>query len=237
MRRLHVLMPMTDRDLRFASTGITTPKPLISINGVPMFLKAFSSFFPVMTELTLTCIAPHDDQTLRDGIEAARPGTNVVDAGTGNFASDVLAATTSIDEGDAIAVMSSEFWFHSYMYMQLIEGSLAGRTLFDLALLTSPLAFSAVGVETNSDGVATRFARRRGTRDGQAVVGPQFFADKAVCVEAFENSGSGTIDLPSIYNKLLASGRRIVTAKVESSASFTRFEEINSYIESTVALH
>lgn len=43
MRRLHIVMPMAGEGSRFANAGWTTPKPLIELNGQPLFKRAISS--------------------------------------------------------------------------------------------------------------------------------------------------------------------------------------------------
>ena len=37
MRPLHIIMPMAGEGSRFAKAGWTTPKPLIEVNGQPLF--------------------------------------------------------------------------------------------------------------------------------------------------------------------------------------------------------
>lgn len=43
MRHLHVIMPMAGEGSRFLKEGWTTPKPLIELNGQPLFKHAISS--------------------------------------------------------------------------------------------------------------------------------------------------------------------------------------------------
>ena len=43
MRSLHIIMPMAGEGSRFLQEGWTIPKPLIELNGVPLFLRAISS--------------------------------------------------------------------------------------------------------------------------------------------------------------------------------------------------
>ena len=43
MRHLHIVMPMAGEGSRFLKEGWTTPKPLIDLNGQPLFKHAISS--------------------------------------------------------------------------------------------------------------------------------------------------------------------------------------------------
>ena len=43
MRSLHVIMPMAGEGSRFVNEGWTVPKPLIEVNGKPLFLRAIES--------------------------------------------------------------------------------------------------------------------------------------------------------------------------------------------------
>ena len=43
MRTLHIIMPMAGEGSRFLKEGWTTPKPLITLDGVPLFKRAIGS--------------------------------------------------------------------------------------------------------------------------------------------------------------------------------------------------
>ena len=43
MRNLHIIMPMAGEGSRFRNAGWTTPKPLIELNGKPLFVRAIES--------------------------------------------------------------------------------------------------------------------------------------------------------------------------------------------------
>ena len=43
MRPLHIIMPMAGEGARFRKEGWTTPKPLIELNEVPLFVRAIQS--------------------------------------------------------------------------------------------------------------------------------------------------------------------------------------------------
>lgn len=43
MRTLHIIMPMAGEGSRFKQEGWTTPKPLIELNGQPLFKHSISS--------------------------------------------------------------------------------------------------------------------------------------------------------------------------------------------------
>ena len=43
MRPLHIIMPMAGEGSRFRKEGWTTPKPLIELNEMPLFVRAIQS--------------------------------------------------------------------------------------------------------------------------------------------------------------------------------------------------
>jgi 2-C-methyl-D-erythritol 4-phosphate cytidylyltransferase len=81
MRRLHIVMPMAGRGSRFANAGFTTPKPLIPVDGRPMFLKALSSFDAIEAPKAYTIIIrkQHDEQyDLQKQLKEKLPDANIV---------------------------------------------------------------------------------------------------------------------------------------------------------------
>jgi NDP-sugar pyrophosphorylase family protein len=55
-RALHIVLPMAGRGSRFANAGFSTPKPLIKVDGTPMFLKALSSLDKIKADKKYTII-------------------------------------------------------------------------------------------------------------------------------------------------------------------------------------
>lgn len=43
MRTLHIIMPMAGEGSRFLKEGWDTPKPLIELKGLPLFMRAIGS--------------------------------------------------------------------------------------------------------------------------------------------------------------------------------------------------
>ena len=51
MRSLHIIMPMAGEGTRFLKEGWTTPKPLIELKGIPLFVRAIRSV--IMDDINL----------------------------------------------------------------------------------------------------------------------------------------------------------------------------------------
>jgi choline kinase len=57
---INVLMPMAGLGSRFRAAGIDIPKPLITVDGKPMFARALDSF--AGREISLTVVVRQEDE-------------------------------------------------------------------------------------------------------------------------------------------------------------------------------
>lgn len=110
---------------RFQQVGITTPKPLIEVDGVPMILKAVGSFANVEkhSDVALRHIfiirKEHNEQfDLSNRLRAVLPSAVFVelDHNTGGAAETCLAAAGVIDADAPIVVMDCDLCFTSAGY-------------------------------------------------------------------------------------------------------------------------
>ena len=80
MRPLHIIMPMAGEGSRFAKAGWTTPKPLIELNGQPLFKHAISSVTADGIQMKYSFIVRQehiDKYAIDKGIKAFLPDANV----------------------------------------------------------------------------------------------------------------------------------------------------------------
>ena len=60
MRSLHIIMPMAGEGTRFLKEGWTTPKPLIELKGIPLFVRAIRSVIMDDINLKYSFIVRHE---------------------------------------------------------------------------------------------------------------------------------------------------------------------------------
>jgi NDP-sugar pyrophosphorylase family protein len=145
MRPLHIILPMAGYGSRFAKVGVTTPKPLIPVDGKPMFLKAISSFDNLKASKRYTVILRKehvDEYNLEELVKQALPEVNVVitdEPATGALR-DAYRAKPHLKPDEGIIVMDCDIQIGGEAYFDMIESSLSGQ---DKDLKGGLLLFSA----------------------------------------------------------------------------------------------
>ncbi len=140
MRTLHNVLPMAGYGSRFAKEGITTPKPLISVDGQPMFKKALSSLDAIDANKRHTVILreEHDQEhNLGERIKAELEGANIVttnEPATGALR-DAYRARPHIGADEGIFIMDCDIKLHSDEYFKAIRNNLLGKKAIDGALM------------------------------------------------------------------------------------------------------
>ena len=80
MRSLHIIMPMAGEGSRFLKEGWTTPKPLILLDGKPLFQHAIESVSAPGIPMKYSFIVRQehiDKYHLDEGIRSIVPNANV----------------------------------------------------------------------------------------------------------------------------------------------------------------
>ena len=80
---LQVIMPMGGLGLRFQKEGFVTPKPMILIEGLPMFAKALKSLDPYDAPKEVWIVVREDDQLnagLQSKIKDFYPDCSIVES-------------------------------------------------------------------------------------------------------------------------------------------------------------
>ena len=118
MATLQVLMPMGGLGTRFRKVGITTPKPLIEVGGVPMFQRALASFAPWTGEKTVTVVVREDNDRefdLARQVVAAEPSADIVllDHDTRGAVETCLEARDRLDPDQPLVIMDCDIAFDS----------------------------------------------------------------------------------------------------------------------------
>jgi UDP-N-acetylglucosamine diphosphorylase / glucose-1-phosphate thymidylyltransferase / UDP-N-acetylgalactosamine diphosphorylase / glucosamine-1-phosphate N-acetyltransferase / galactosamine-1-phosphate N-acetyltransferase len=241
MGELHIVLTMAGRGSRFANAGFTTPKPLIPVDGRPMFKKALASLDGITAKRhhTIVIRGEHDRQyNLAQQLRRELEGVNVVvtDEPPIGAVRDALRSEPYIELHHGVIVLDCDLWFQSASYNRMVEESLAGNSDIVGGLLTftadSPRYSYA---KLDEDDYVTETAEKIVISD-RAITGAYYFAPGHVFTRAakqlLEKPLSETMPeyyLSHLYNVLLADGGRIKAARVDDFASFGTPEELEEY--------
>lgn len=242
-------MPMAGRGSRFANAGFTAPKPLIPVDGKPMFLKALSSLRDVKANKRFSIIIrkEHDTQyNLSDLLQKELPGAQIILA-TGEpigATADALRAKPFLDADDAVVIMDCDLWFQSTGYNKMLEDSLRGTSSIDGGLLTftsNDPRYSYAKIDDR--GIVTETAEKR-VISSHAITGAYFIATAKEFIAAGETLLRQPRDekMPEyyvslLYNILINEGKRVQAASVDEFASFGTPEELSAYQERNRSTH
>ncbi len=243
MRRLHILMPMGGLGSRFSAQGWSTPKPLIPVDGTPMFLKALGSFAGLAGPRTVTAIYRREtDQEgfLSARIRAALADVSIVllDGPTRGAVETCLAGAAHLAADDGVVVLDCDLCFACPAYLEAIAAVLAGRSDADGLLLTFPSSAPRYSYAQIAEGRVVRTAEKEPISP-HAVVGAYFFSR----ADAFLGAARTLLARPLateyytsyLYNILIAGGARIAAVPVTGYASFGTPEELAAHLAAGAA--
>jgi dTDP-glucose pyrophosphorylase len=241
MKTLQILMPMGGLGSRFKNAGFSLPKPLIEVDGMPMFLKAASSLDGLAADKTMTFVIRQDsvdEQQLDQLIAKAFPKAQitVIPKLTRGAAETALAAQDSLSPNDPLIVMDCDLFFHSESYNRLVQDVLDGTSDAAGGLLT----FTADNprysyAKFDTDSVVTETAEKNPISE-HAITGAYFFATAGEFIHATETLMQKPIspEMPEyymslLYNILIDEGKKIIATFVDEFASFGTPEELAAY--------
>jgi len=234
---LQVLMPMGGLGSRFTDAGYTTPKPLIEVDGVPMFIRALQSFKSVPSIKHIFVIRKEHDEryNLKNSILAQLPDSSVhiLDHDTQGAVETCLIAANSIESSLPIAVADCDIYFESSAYVNKIGNSSVDGML--LTFTSDDPRYSYV--KTNSDGYATETAEKI-VISNNAILGGYYFKSGELFLDlANEFITSGLPEnlkeyyMSHLFNILINRGGAIEVAPVDVKYIFGTPEELNNYLE------
>jgi UDP-N-acetylglucosamine diphosphorylase / glucose-1-phosphate thymidylyltransferase / UDP-N-acetylgalactosamine diphosphorylase / glucosamine-1-phosphate N-acetyltransferase / galactosamine-1-phosphate N-acetyltransferase len=238
MRDLHIILAMAGRGSRFASAGFTTPKPLIKVDGQPMFKKALSSLDDIQAKKHYTIIirAEHDKEyNLAALLKQQLPEANVVasDEPPTGALRDAYRAKPHLKPDEGIVLLDCDLWFHSQPYYQMVQDSLSGTSDIAGGLLTFEANNPRYSyAEVDKNWMVTRTAEKE-VISNRAITGAYYIANTQTFIKAADEllAQPLTDKMPEyyishIYNVLLKQGSKIKATPVEQFASFGTPEEL-----------
>ncbi|MEI7674224.1 MAG: glycosyltransferase family 2 protein [bacterium] len=241
MRKLQVLMPMAGLGSRFSNAGYSSPKPLIQVDGRPMFIKALSSIdnIDIAKKFYFVIRKQHVEELNLDKlIKEALPDANiiVIPQMTRGATETALAASASLQPDDGLLIMDCDIWFESLEYAKLISGALRGENSLNGGLLTFAAKDPRYSyAKLDKDGIVLETAEKK-VISNHAITGAYFFTNASEFIDSANkllmqpiNDKMPEYYLSLLYNILIHDGKRIQAAEVNDFASFGTPEELRAY--------
>ena len=242
MRPLHIIMPMAGEGSRFAKAGWTTPKPLIELRGVPLFMRAINSVALEGVDMKYSFIVRQehiDNQGIDKLIKDIQPDANVFSVlkTTRGAVETCLVAESAIDDEDAIVVMDCDLEFRSVCYNKLVSAALSvpanqadGGALVSFDSNNPRYSYAMV----DNEGRVLRTAEKEPISN-HALCGAYFFGSgrdfKRIAHQLLDDGTQGKAEfyVSLLYNYLLAEGKVVRLATMEEYYSYGTPEELLAY--------
>lgn len=243
MRKLHVVMPMAGEGSRFKKEGWTTPKPLILLNGQPLFKHSISSVSAEGIDLKYSFIVRQehiDEYKIDEGIKSFLPTANIFSVAktTRGAVETCLIAESAIANDDGVIVLDCDLEFHSKKFIDIVSKLLnlpmneaEGGALVSFESNEPRYSYAAVG----ANGLVTRTAEKE-VISNHALCGAYFFATGM----RFKQIAHQLLNEPDfkkpeyyvslLYNYLLADGEKVYLAPLEEYYSYGTPEELKRYL-------
>ncbi len=241
-KTLQILMPMGGLGSRFSKAGFTTPKPLIEVDGRPMFLSAAASIDGIEAPKKIFFVIrqEHVDQyDLKNLIIGKLPEGNitVIPQMTRGAAETAYAAVPELNPDDPLIIMDCDFKFSSDAYNKMAQAVVSGQSDIDAGLLTFESTDPRYSfAETNNTGRVLRTAEKQAI-SSHAIWGAYFFAKASTFTTAATELLAQPLSnemkeyyISFLYNIILKNGGKVLATPVDSFASFGTPEEFEAYV-------
>lgn len=242
MKTLQILMPMGGLGQRFRDAGIETPKPLIDVNGMPMFKRALAAYDSYEGDKKYTFVIRKDtdeEYGLSGQIKDILPEADIaiLDHDTRGAVETCLIAERSIDPDLPLVIMDCDITFDAGNYFRLMTEAVEDNAYDGLLLSFDSDNPRYSYAEADGEGRVIRTAEKV-VISQDALMGAYFFTSGHIFLDAAHALVRQPISdaikeyyVSLIYNILINDGRRIGLAK----GSFTSFgtpEELQQYLGS-----
>ena len=236
-------MPMAGEGSRFKKEGWTTPKPLIELNGMPLFKHAINSVSADGISLKYSFIVRQehiDEYKIDEGIKSFQPDANIFSVlkTTRGAVETCLMAEPAISDNDAVIVMDCDLEFRSVRFLEIVKEILSkpiedvnGGALVSFESSDPKYSYA----ELNEEGFVIRTAEKEVISD-HALCGAYFFSSG----KRFKEIAHQLLNEPEfkkpeyyvslLYNYLLADGERVQLAPMEEYYSYGTPEELKRYL-------
>jgi len=239
--KITVIMPMNGLGQRFLDAGFLRPKPLIKVDGKPMFMKALESFPSNLDIENIFVIRKnHDDQYhLAEMIKEkySRAKIVVLESDTKGAVETCLKAESVINLDLPIIVADCDIRFISAEYITKIENNNADGLLVSFRSADPRYSYAAV-----ENGKVLRTAEKIVISD-HALLGGYYFSTGELFLklahEFMEKPLPKNLNeyyLSHLFNILLAKNGRVEIAEADSYDIWGTPEELRKYKEKDVLI-
>lgn len=234
---------MAGEGSRFTKEGWTTPKPLITLQGMMLFERAIKCFEQLQAPIKYSFIVrdSHIEHNQVDKyIKASKPQANIFSVAqtTRGAVETALLAEPAIAPDDAIVVVDCDLEFESTAFIQRIEALLAkpaeecsGGLLISFNANDPKYSYAQV----DADFHVLRCAEKE-VISQHALCGAYFFSTAQSFLSAgHELIESGNCEKPEfylslLYNILLRKGEPVDLIKLDTYHSYGTPSELNEYL-------
>ena len=234
---------MAGEGSRFAKAGWTTPKPLIKLNGIPLFQRAISSVAieGVIMKYSFIVRQEHiQNQHIDKLITEILPEANVfsVQVTTRGAVETCLVAEQAISDDDAVIVMDCDLEFRSVCYNELVLKALSlpadkadGGALVSFESNNPRYSYAKI-----DDEGCVQCTAEKNPISSHALCGSYFFGSgkdfKRVAHQLLDEGmhGSPEFYVSLLYNYLLSEGKVVRLAPMEMYNSYGTPEELRAYM-------
>lgn len=241
MSQLQILLPMGGLGQRFRDEGYTTPKPLIEVEGIPMFLRAIGSFDALSVQKVISFIVrqdAEDEYGLATSIKNILPESSVImlDHNTRGAAETALLAKDIINLDDPLIVMDCDFEFSSKEYYQYVQDILQNKSYDGILLgFNSDNPRYSYG-KVDIDGFVTETAEKV-VISNYALWGAYCFGRGGTFIKYAEkiirqglSEERREFYISYVYSEMIADGLKVKFATVDEFHSFGTPTELNEYL-------
>lgn len=243
MRTLHIIMPMAGEGSRFRDAGWTTPKPLIELDGKPLFVRAIESVRVEGAPMKYSLIVRQehiDKYDLANSIKAILPDAMIYSVlkTTRGAVETCLMAEAGIDDDDAVVVMDCDLEFDSKEYRGIIARALetpgqeaTGGALVSFESDQPKYSYALLG----EDGLVKRTAEKE-VISNHALCGAYFFASGREFKQVAHRLLNEPVMLKPefyvslLYNYLLDEGAPVRLAPMEMYRSYGTPDELKQWL-------
>lgn len=237
LRQLHVIMPMNGLGIRFKNEGIETPKPMILVDGIPLFLKALQSLkdLRIPTKITMILAPIEKKYGFEEWKKKYIPSSNIIYSNqtTKGAVETCMLAKEHIKENDCILLLDCDLHFQSSEYLKLIEQECLKPSI-DAALLTFQSNNPRYSYAELHDDRVQRTAEKQAI-SSNAIAGAYFFSRASYFLDAAEilmkTPPMNEYYISHLYNILISRGKIIKAKPVSIFYSFGTPEELRDYVE------
>jgi len=229
-------MPMGGLGSRFSKEGYLAPKPLIDVNGTPMYRKALSSFDEIKDNVSFFSVvrAEHEEKFgLASSLESEGVRVKIFHGSTGGAAETALLGLDLLDKEAPLVVVDCDVRFRSSEFLESLFKNPPPYSGAVTYFHSSDSRYSFA--EIDSTGLVIRTAEKK-VISTNALIGCYAFSSASLFEEAarrqivkgLQNPGQEHFMSP-VFNSLIQNGG-IVRAYRGEADSFGTPEELQNFL-------